>query len=61
MDAEKDKTNKEDGTTGKMLVFLKTSEEALCVPNNTCDWTYISSIPEVTNITTLWDTASQKY
>jgi hypothetical protein len=56
-----DKTNKEDGTTGKMLVFLKTSEEALCVPNNTCDWTYISSIPEVTNITTLWDTASQKY
>jgi hypothetical protein len=23
-----------------MITFLKTSEEALCVPNETCTWTY---------------------
>jgi len=44
-----------------MLVFLKTSEEASCVPNDTCDWMYTSNIPELTNITTNWDTASAKW
>ena len=33
-----DKTNQDPGKTGKMLVFLKTSEEAVCVPNDTCAW-----------------------
>jgi hypothetical protein len=56
-----DKATKTHGTDGKMIVFLKTSEEALCVPNNTCEWTYTSSIPEVTNIATQWDATSQKY
>lgn len=50
-----DRANKTDGTTGKVITFLKTSEEALCVPNDTCAWTYISRIPEVTNIATQWD------
>jgi len=44
-----------------MLVFLKTSEEAKCVPNDTCDWTYISSIPEVTNISATYDSTNYKY
>lgn len=53
-----DKTNKTDGTEGKMIVFLKTSEEALCVPNDTCHWTYSANIPEVHNMSTLWDSAT---
>ena len=44
-----------------MLVFLKTSEEATCVPNDTCAWTYTARIPEVTNITTEWDDRAEKY
>jgi hypothetical protein len=38
-----------------MLVFLKVSEEAACVPNETCAWTYTADIPEVTNMITEWD------
>jgi hypothetical protein len=44
-----------------MLVFLKTSEEATCVPNNVCDWSVTANIPEVTNITTFWDNSTNKY
>lgn len=54
-----DKTNKTDGTTGKVITFLKTSEEALCVPNATCAWTYTSTVPEVTGFRTQWDSSSQ--
>lgn len=32
---------------GKMIVFLKTSEEATCVPNDTCGWNYTADIPTV--------------
>jgi hypothetical protein len=44
-----------------MLVFLKTSEEASCVPNDTCAWTYTSAIPTVRNISTHWNTTSYKW
>lgn len=27
-------------TVAKMVTFLKTSEEAVCVPNDACAWTY---------------------
>lgn len=27
-------------TEAKMVTFLKTSEEAVCVPNDACSWTY---------------------
>jgi UDP-N-acetylenolpyruvoylglucosamine reductase len=40
-------TSKTANSTGKMVTFLKTSEEATCVPSDACDWTYTSSIPEV--------------
>lgn len=50
-----DKTNQENGKTGKMLVFLKTSEEAVCVPNDTCAWTYTSTIPTVMHMYSEWD------
>lgn len=41
-----------------MITFLKTSEEALCTPNDTCSWTYISRIPEVTDMVTQWDSTN---
>ena len=44
-----------------MLVFLKTSEEASCVPNDTCAWTYTSAIPTVSNISTHWDNNTRKW
>lgn len=50
-----DKTNKTDGLSGKLITFLKTSEEAVCVPDDACNWNYAANIPEVTNMTTQWD------
>lgn len=44
-----------------MLVFLKTSEEATCIPSDTCAWTYTSAIPTVRNISTNWNTTSKKW
>lgn len=49
---------KADNTTAKMITFLKTSEEALCVPNNTCHWTYTSDVPTVTNMSALYNTTA---
>jgi hypothetical protein len=55
-------TNKTRGTTGKMLVFLKTSEEAACVPNETCAWTYTNAgLPTVTNMSLAYDDASHNW
>lgn len=54
-----DKCNKTDGIEGKLLVFQKVSEEAACVPNETCTWTYSSQIPTVTDMTTQWDETNQ--
>jgi hypothetical protein len=49
---EKDK--KEDGKEGKMLVFLKTSEEAAC-ENPKCQYTFTSTIPLITKVEKEWD------
>jgi len=38
------------GDSGKMVTFLKTSEEATCVPSTACEWNYTDSIPEVTSM-----------
>jgi len=51
-------TTKTDNTTGKMITFLKTSEEALCTPNSTCHWTYTSNIPTVTHMTAVYNDAN---
>jgi hypothetical protein len=51
-----DKTSKTDGLSGKVITFLKTSEEATCVPDGVCGWNYMSRIPEVTDMVTYWDT-----
>lgn len=50
-----DKTSKTDGLSGKVITFLKTSEEAVCVPDDACNWVYVADVPEVTNIDTQWD------
>lgn len=38
-----------------MVVFLKTSEEAKCEPEDTCKWEYTSQVPEVKDIAVKWD------
>jgi len=40
-----------------MITFLKTSEEATCVPNDTCSWTYTNNIPTVTNLSAYYNTS----
>lgn len=51
-----DRTEKADGLQGKLIVFLKTSEEAVCQPDNApCQFNYVATIPEVTDMTTEWD------
>lgn len=54
-------TSKTAQTSGKMLVFLKTSEEASCVPSTACAWIYTSVIPTVTNMSLGFDTTSNQY
>ena len=54
-------TNKTAGTSGKMITFLKTSEEAVCVPNDTCAWTYSGTIPTVTGIVSEYSTTTNAW
>lgn len=54
-----DKTNKTDATSAKVITFLKTSEEAVCVPNDACNWVYVAAVPEVQHMYTEWDDANK--
>lgn len=51
----------EAGKVGKMLVFLKTYEEANCTMAGNCAWTFTDSVPEITAIAPEWDAASLKW
>ena len=51
-------TVKADGTTGKMITFLKVSEEAVCTPNSTCTWTYNTPTATVTGAAAAWNSVS---
>jgi len=42
---------KNDGETGDLVVFLKTSEEASCDDVNVCNWIFTSTLPEITEMT----------
>lgn len=55
------KTNRNDTESGKLQVFLKTSDQATCQPNNVCDWTVTANIPEVINIITRFHDTLKKY
>jgi hypothetical protein len=55
------KTAKTHGTTGEVVTFLKTSEEAVCNPTSACVWTYSSTVPTITAMTTEFDAATAKW
>lgn len=38
-----------------MIVFLKTSEEAVCDPTENCDWIYTNVIPQITETSLVFD------
>ena len=50
-----------DGESGKMLVFLKTYEEANCTLSNDCKFTFTSTLPTVTAVSTVWDAVDYKW
>jgi hypothetical protein len=45
---------KENNKVGKVVVFLKTSEEAAC-ENPKCDFTFTETVPEVSSVEKEWD------
>jgi len=56
-----DATEKDMDTEAKMITFLKTSEEALCVPNDTCTWTYKEPEAILESRELAFDAASQQW
>ena len=44
-----------------MVVFLKTSEEASCLDNLECKFTFTNLLPNVTAVTSEWDSASSAW
>jgi hypothetical protein len=54
-------TNKTDGIKGKVITFLKTSEEAKCVPNNTCEFEYKSPSATVSSVATAYSNADGEW
>ena len=53
--------NKVDGDVDTMIVFLKTSEEAVCDPVSKCEFTWTSALPLVTKTTLEWDAESYEW
>jgi hypothetical protein len=51
----------EDGKKGKMLVFLKTYEEANCTMAGDCAFTFTKSVPTATGVVKEWDGANNKW
>ena len=54
-------TNKTDGTTGKVITFLKTSEEARCTPNETCNWEYKTPSATLNSVSAAYSTADGEW
>lgn len=53
-----EKTNNKEG---KLVVFLKTSEEAQCQMTNNCKYIFTDSVPQVTAMIPEWDAASNAW
>jgi hypothetical protein len=49
------------GETAELVVFLKTSEEAVCDEVNVCNWAYTDVVPAVTSVTPSYDEALEKH
>ena len=54
-------TKKEVGKTGKLLVFLKTSEEASCEDDNGCPYKFVDDIPTITKVEKEWDSVNNEW
>jgi hypothetical protein len=48
-----------ENLVGTMIVFLKTSEEAGCA-TNACKYTFVSTVPTITEVTPEFDTTAGK-
>jgi len=48
-------TNEAEEQAGKLIVFLKTSEEAVCTGANDCEYRFTGTVPEVTSMDAVWD------
>lgn len=46
---------------GKMIVFLKTSEEAVCKAAQDCRYTFTHTVPAVSSVEPEWDAASNTW
>jgi hypothetical protein len=51
----------EDNKQGKLLVFLKTSEEAKCSMSGNCSYSFTSTVPTVTTLEPEWDAATNTW
>ena len=57
-----DTITKTDSDVGEVIVFLKTSEEAPCIPTTVCKtFTYSSSVPIVTSQTRSFDSTDNRW
>ena len=52
---------KDGGIEDTLVVFLKTSEEAICEPKENCMFTWNSFVPEVTDVSVSFDEASLEW
>jgi hypothetical protein len=52
-------TPAKENSVNEMIVFLKTSEEAKCI-DPACKYTWISSVPKVTKMETVFDATAGK-
>ena len=49
------------GEINTMIVFLKTSEEAICDPSSKCEYTWTSSLPVVNSAAVEFDTTGYQW
>jgi hypothetical protein len=49
------------GDADTMIVFLKTSEEAVCDPLSKCEFTWTNTLPTITATNLDWNTASNQW
>jgi hypothetical protein len=52
---------KANNLEGKLIVFLKTSEEATCGATGSCKYTFSSTVPTVTTVEPEWNAASNSW
>jgi hypothetical protein len=51
----------ENNKSGKLIVFLKTSEEAVCKESSNCTFTYTNTVPTVNAMVPEWDASTNTW